>query len=74
MRYCDMGGVEIPVAKEVPMPETTVVFYAQDDGTAPLLTWLDRQQSKVVPDTDIDLAITRKAKFTRDPQKHTCTE
>ncbi len=120
------------------MPETTVVFYAQDDGTAPLLTWLDRQQSKVqdkclvkierlaelghelrrpeadflrddiyelrvrygrvnyrmlyffhkrtavishgltkskvVPDTDIDLAIARKAKFVRDPQKHTYTE
>ena len=29
------------------MPETTVVFYAEDDGSAPLLTWLDRQQAKV---------------------------
>ena len=29
------------------MPETTVVFYAEDDGSAPLLIWLDRQQSKV---------------------------
>jgi len=121
------------------MPETTVVFYAKDDdGAAPLLTWLDQQQSKVqdkclvkierlaelghelrrpeadllrdgiyelrvrygrvnyrmlyffhkriavishgltkenvVPDTDIDLAITRKGKFTRDPQKHTYEE
>ncbi len=120
------------------MPETTVVFYAEDDGSAPLLTWLDRQHSKVqdkclvkierlaelghelrrpeadflrdaiyelrvryarvnyrmlyffherkavishgltkekaVPDTDIDLAITRKGKFTRDPQKHTYQE
>ena len=120
------------------MPETTVVFYAEDDGSSPLLTWLDRQQSKVqdkclvkierlaelghelrrpeadflrdgvyelrvrygrvnyrmlyffheriavishgltkenvVPDTDIDLAITWKGKFTRDPQKHTYEE
>ena len=28
----------------------------------------------VVPDTDIDLAITRKARFTHDPRKHTCEE
>jgi len=120
------------------MPETRVVFYAEDDGSAPLLTWLDQQQNKVqdkclvkierltelghelrrpeadflrdgiyelrvgyrrinyrmlyffhermaiishgltkedvVPDTDIDLAITRQAKFTLDPQKHTYEE
>lgn len=29
------------------MPETTVVFFAEDDGSAPLLTWLDQQQTKV---------------------------
>jgi len=29
------------------MPETAVVFYAEDDGSSPILTWLDRQQSKV---------------------------
>lgn len=29
------------------MPETTVVFYAEDDGAALLLTWLDQQQRKV---------------------------
>ena len=29
------------------MPETTVVVYAEDDGSAPLLTWLDQQHSKV---------------------------
>ena len=120
------------------MPETTVVFYAEDDGSAPLLTWLDQQQSKVqdkclvkidrlaelghelrrpeadflrdgiyelrvrhrrvnyrmlyffherstmishgltkedvVPDVDIDLAITRKGRFAQDPQKHTYEE
>ena len=120
------------------MPETTVLFYAEDDGSAPLLTWLDQQQNKVqdkclvkierlaelghelrrpeadflrdgihelrvgyrqvnyrmlyffhegiaiishgltkedvVPDTDIDLAITRKARFTHDPRKHTYEE
>jgi len=120
------------------MPETTVVLYAEDDGSAPLLNWLDRQQSKVqdkclvkierlaelgyelrrpdadslrdgvyelrvrhgrvnyrmlyffhermavishgltkervVPDTDIDLAITRKSRFAQDPQKHTYEE
>ncbi|NQT39111.1 MAG: type II toxin-antitoxin system RelE/ParE family toxin [Planctomycetes bacterium] len=120
------------------MPETTVVLYADDDGSSPLLTWLDRQQSKVqdkclvkverlgelghelrrpeadflrdaiyelrvrygrvnyrmlyffheriavishgltkvkvVPDTDIDLAITRKGKFAQDPEKHTHEE
>ena len=120
------------------MSQTTVVFYADDDGSSPLLTWLDRQQSKVqdkclvkierlgelghelrrpeadflrdaihelrvrygrvnyrmlyffhermavishgltkekvVPDTDIDLAITRKRKFAQNPQKHTYEE
>ena len=120
------------------MPETTVVFYAEDDGSAPLLTWLDQQQTKVqdkclvkterlaelghelrrpeadflrdgiyelrvryrrvnyrmlyffhertavishgltkediVPENEIDLAITRKARFARDPQKHTYEE
>ncbi|MHC4177493.1 MAG: type II toxin-antitoxin system RelE/ParE family toxin [Planctomycetota bacterium] len=29
------------------MPETTVVFFAEDDGSAPLLTWLDQQETKV---------------------------
>jgi len=29
------------------MPETTVVFYAEEDGSAPLLRWLDQQQAKV---------------------------
>jgi len=29
------------------MPETSVVFFAEDDGTVPLLKWLDAQQSKV---------------------------
>jgi len=120
------------------MPETTVVFYAEDDGSSPLLTWLDQQQSKVqdkclvkierlaelghelrrpeadflrdgiyelrvryrrvnyrmlyffnermavishgltkegvVPDGEIDLAITRNGKFARDPQQHTYKE
>jgi phage-related protein len=36
-----------PNGKGLPMPETAVVFYAEDDGSSPLLTWLDRQQSKV---------------------------
>ncbi len=120
------------------MPETTVIFYAEEDGSPPLLTWLDQQQSKVqdkclvkierlaelghelrrpeadflrdgiyelrvrhrrvnyrmlyffhersavishgltkedvVPDVDIDLAIRRKGRFARDPQKHTYEE
>ena len=120
------------------MPETTVVLHAEDDGSSPLLTWLDQQPSKVqdkclvkterlaelghelrrpeadflrdsvyelrvryrrvnyrmlyffheriavvshgltkekaVPDTDIDLAVTRKGKFARDPHKHTYQE
>jgi phage-related protein len=29
------------------MPQTTVVLYAEDDGSAPILTWLDQQQSEV---------------------------
>ena len=29
------------------MPETEVVFFADEDGTAPLLVWLDRQEPKV---------------------------
>ena len=120
------------------MPETTVVFYAEDDGSAPLLIWLDRQQNtvqdkclvkierlaelghelrrpeadflrdgvyelrvrygrvnyrmlyffhermavishgltkeNVVPDADVDLAITRKGRSTQDPQRHTYEE
>lgn len=29
------------------MPETEVLFFADDDNTAPLLVWLDAQQPKV---------------------------
>ena len=29
------------------MPETETVFFADDDGTAPLLEWLDEQDPKV---------------------------
>ncbi len=29
------------------MPETEVVFFAEDDGSAPLLDWLDGQAAKV---------------------------
>jgi len=29
------------------MPETEVVFFAEADGSAPLLEWLDRQPAKV---------------------------
>ena len=29
------------------MPETTVIFFAEPDGTAPLLSWLDRLPPKV---------------------------
>lgn len=29
------------------MPKTDVVFFADDDGAAPLLDWLDRQERKV---------------------------
>ena len=29
------------------MPETETVFFADDDGTAPLFEWLDRQDRKV---------------------------
>jgi len=120
------------------MPEITVVFYAEDDGSAPLLTWLDQQQAQVqdkclvkierlaelgnelrrpeadflrdgiyelrvryrrvnyrmlyffheriavlshgltkedvVPDRHVDLAVTRKGEFSRDPRKHTYEE
>jgi len=127
-----------PNGKGLSMPETAVVFYAEDDGSSPLLTWLDRQQTKVqdkclvkierlaelgyelrrpeadflrdgiyelrvrhrrvhyrmlyffhertavishgltkervVPDTEIDLAIGRRGKFAQDPRKHTYRE
>ena len=29
------------------MPETEVVFFAEDDSTAPVLDWLDQQEKKV---------------------------
>jgi phage-related protein len=29
------------------MPKTDVVFFADDDGTAPLVEWLDKQERKV---------------------------
>lgn len=29
------------------MPRTEVVFFADEDGTAPLLTWLDQQEKRV---------------------------
>jgi hypothetical protein len=120
------------------MPKTEVVFFAEDDGTAPLLDWLDRQEMQVqdkclvkierlgelghelrrpeadylrdgihelrvrrgsvnyrmlyffhertavishgltkedvVPNRDIDLAVSRKAKFERDPDRYTYKE
>jgi phage-related protein len=33
--------------KEVAMPRTEVVFFAEEDSTAPLLVWLDQQETKV---------------------------
>jgi hypothetical protein len=33
--------------EEASMPETEVVFFAEDDGTAPVLDWLDKQEPKV---------------------------
>jgi phage-related protein len=123
---------------EVTMPETEVIFFAEDDGTAPVLDWLDQQEKKVqdkclvkierlgelghelrrpeadylrdgiyelrvrhrsvnyrmlyffnegtavisngltkedvVPDREIDLALSRKAKFTQGPDRHTYRE
>ena len=120
------------------MPKTDVVVFAEDDGTAPLLDWLDNQDRKVqdkclvkiarleecghelrrpeadylrdgvyelrvrhrsvnyrilyffhernavvshgltkedvVPDRDIDLAISRNAQFRQDPERHTYRE
>lgn len=29
------------------MPETRVILFAEDDGSCPLLTWLDEQVPKV---------------------------
>ena len=116
------------------MPETRVVFYAEDDGSSPLLVWLDQQRKKVqdkcivrierlaslghelrrpeadflrdgvyelrvrygrvnyrilyffhqaaavvshgltkedrVPDSDIELALSRKRKYELDPERH----
>jgi phage-related protein len=124
--------------KEVTMPRTEVVFFADDDGTSPLLLWLDQQERKVqdkclvkierleelghelrrpeadylrddiyelrvrhrsvnyrmlyfftegiavishgltkedaVPDRDISLAVSNKAKFEHDPEAHTYKE
>ena len=120
------------------MPKTDVVFFADDDGTAPLLDWLDKQDRKVqdkclvkierlkecghdlrrpeadylrdgvyelrvryrsinyrvlyffhdqaaevshglteedvVPDREIDLAISRNMQFRQDPERHTYKE
>jgi hypothetical protein len=33
--------------EEASMPETEVVFFAEDDGAAPVLDWLDKQEPKV---------------------------
>lgn len=124
--------------KEVLMPPTEVVIFAEDDGSSPLLSWLDQQPSKVqdkclvrierlaelgyelrrpeadflrdgiyelrvrhqrvnyrvlyffhertavishglikeraVPDTEIELAITRKGEFAHNPREHTYKE
>jgi phage-related protein len=120
------------------MPKTDVVFFANDDGTVPLLDWLDRQDRKVqdkclvkierleehghelrrpeadylrdgiyelrvrhrsvnyrmlyffhiqtavvshglkkedvVPDREIDLAMSRNTQFGQDPERHTYKE
>ncbi|MDY0166185.1 MAG: type II toxin-antitoxin system RelE/ParE family toxin [Thermoguttaceae bacterium] len=120
------------------MPKTDVVFFADDNGSAPLLDWLDNQERKVqdkclvwierleehghelrrpaadylrdgiyelrvrhrsvnyrmlyffhnqmavvshgltkeniVPDRDIDLALSRSMQFKHDPERHTYKE
>jgi phage-related protein len=120
------------------MPPTEVVLFAEEDGTSPIIEWLDRQEHKVqdkcmvkidrlhelgyelrrpeadflrdgiyelrvrhrsvnyrvlyffheqfavvshgltkedvVPDREIDLALSRKKLFARDPEKHTYKE
>jgi phage-related protein len=115
------------------MPETKVVFFAEDDGTSLVLDWLDQQdkclvkierlgelghelrrpeadylrdgiyelrvrhrsvnyrmlyffnegtavisngltKEDVVPDRDIDLALSRKAEFMHNPDRHTYKE
>ncbi|MGA2939919.1 MAG: hypothetical protein ABSF52_22880 [Syntrophobacteraceae bacterium] len=49
------------------MPETEVLFFAENDGSSPILEWLDRFR-------EIDLAVDRKNRFAKNPLKHTWRE
>jgi hypothetical protein len=57
------------------LPRTKVVLYQEDDGTVPLMGVAvvvshGLTKEDVVPDREIELAIQRKARFEKAPQKH----
>jgi hypothetical protein len=44
--YRNCAILKVGTKREAMMPETDTVFFADDDGTAPLLDWLDDQDRK----------------------------
>lgn len=69
------------------MPRTKVVFHREEDGTVPILEWMDDLPSEVVavlshglvkeravPPVEIDRAIERKKHFAKNPKQHTYEE
>jgi len=66
------------------MPQIEVAFFHDDDGTVPVLDWLDGlhgrtaavlshglAKERAVPPKQIDLAVQRKRKYESNPAKHT---
>jgi hypothetical protein len=54
------------------MPEMRVVFFTEDDGTVPVVDWLDALVAKVQIKCVAKLkwAVERKARFQANPKKH----
>jgi hypothetical protein len=64
------------------VPTTEVLLYREEDGTVPLVDWLDRLTPKAqarclarlkarVPERELRAALRRKAAFETNPARHT---
>ncbi len=60
------------------MPQVQVVLYKEDDGTVPVLEWLDElpvthglTKEREVPLKEIDKVLTSRRRFEASPESHT---
>lgn len=53
------------------MPKVKVLFYAEEDGSAPVDRWLEKLPKKVQAKGDLKIAVKRKNLYLNNPNKHT---